>query len=300
MDNFKGMAWMTLAMLAFALADMFIKMTLDRLPIGQVLMIFGTGGALVFGVAARVQGARLLDPALWSGAVLARNGSEILGSVCFVIALAQIDLSLLSAIIQVNPLLVTLGAALVFGETVGWRRWLAIGIGLVGVLVMLRPGLDGGSAAALWALGAAVGLAGRDLATRAIPRRVSTLLLATWGFGAVTLAGAAMLATTGGAVWPDRGESSLLAGALACALVAYYAITAAMRVGEVAAVTPFRYTRLVFALVIAVLVFGERPDAWTLFGAAIVIATGLYTLAREARVRRDAAREGLSTPPAGR
>jgi drug/metabolite transporter (DMT)-like permease len=70
--------------------------------------------------------------------------------------------------------------------------------------------------------------------------------------------------------------------------VAIYSITAAMRVGDVAAVTPFRYTRLVFALVIAFFVFGERPDAWTLIGAAIVVASGLYSFWREAQVRRAA------------
>ncbi|MCU4653878.1 DMT family transporter [Roseibacterium sp. SDUM158016] len=288
MDNLKGMGWMTLAMLAFALTDMFIKLTVDRLPVGEVLMVFGIGGALVFGIAARAQGARLLSPMLWSGPVMARNASEIVGTVCFTLALSQIELSLLSAVIQANPLLVTLGAALFFGEKVGWRRWLAIGIGLLGVLVIIRPGVSGFEPATLWALGAVIGLAGRDLATRPIPREVSTLLLGAWGFGAVTLSGAVLLAISGGAAMPDRTEGFQLLGALLCALVAYYSITAAMRVGEVAAVTPFRYTRLVFAFTIAALVFGERPDHWTLVGAAIVIATGLYTFWREAQVRRAA------------
>jgi multidrug transporter EmrE-like cation transporter len=169
MDNLKGMGWMTLAMLAFALTDMFIKLTVDRLPVGEVLMVFGIGGALVFGIAARAQGARLLSPMLWSGPVMARNASEIVGTVCFTLALSQIELSLLSAVIQANPLLVTLGAALFFGEKVGWRRWLAIGIGLAGVLVIIRPGVSGFEPATLWALGAVIGLAGRDLATRPIP-----------------------------------------------------------------------------------------------------------------------------------
>ncbi|MGP1355144.1 DMT family transporter [Roseicyclus sp.] len=288
MDNLKGMAWMTLAMLAFALTDMFIKLTVDRLPVGQVLMVFGIGGAIVFGIAARAQGARLLSPMLWSGPVMARNACEILGTVCFVIALSQIELSLLSAVIQANPLLVTLGAALFFGEKVGWRRWLAIGIGLAGVLVIIRPGYAGFEPATLWAVGAVIGLAGRDLATRPIPREVSTLLLGAWGFVAVTLAGAVLLALSGGAAVPDRTEGFQLLGALLCSLVAYYAITSAMRVGEVSAVTPLRYTRLVFAFVIAALAFGEIPDGWTLIGAAIVIATGLYTFWREAQVRRAA------------
>lgn len=300
MDNIKGMAWMTLAMLAFALADMFIKMTVDRLPVGEVILFFGVGGALVFGIAARMQGANLASPAFLSKPVLARNASEILGTVCFVIALSKIELATLSSVIMSSPLLVTLGAAVILGEHVGWRRWLAIGIGMIGVLVILRPGLSGFEPAALWAVGAAIGLSGRDLATRPIPREISTLLLGCWGFLAAASAGAVLLILFGGAVMPDGTETAQLFGAQACALVAYYAITAAMRVGKIGVVSPFRYTRLVFAFIIAAVVFGERPDAATLIGAGIVIATGLYTFWRETAARRAVATSPLPTGRPGR
>ncbi|GAB5446571.1 DMT family transporter [Gymnodinialimonas sp.] len=283
MDNLKGMGWMTLAMLGFALADTFIKLTLGALPVGQVIAIFGFGGALIFGGWAAAKGERVVDPALFTGPFVFRLVSEVVGTMCFIIALASIDLSLLSAIIQANPLLVTLGAALFLGASVGWRRWLAILIGLFGVLVIVRPGLEGFDANSLWALGAAVGLTGRDLATRAISRDVSTLLLAGWGFAAAGVAGVLLLAFTGGAAVPDGLLALQLTGALIFALIAYYAVTAAMRIGDIPVVTPFRYTRLVFALILAFFVFGERPDIWTLIGAGIVIATGLYTLWREQR-----------------
>lgn len=285
MDNYKGMGWMTLAMLGFALADTFIKLTLGALPVGQVIAIFGFGGALIFGGWAAAKGERVVDPSLFTGPFVFRLAAEVVGTMCFIIALASIDLSLLSAIIQANPLLVTLGAALFLGASVGWRRWVAILVGLMGVLIIVRPGLDGFDVNSLWALGAAVGLTGRDLATRAISRDVSTLLLAAWGFAAAGVAGLLLLAVTGGATLPDGVLTLQLTGALIFAMVAYYAVTAAMRIGDIAAVTPFRYTRLVFALVLAFFVFDERPDMWTLIGAAIVIATGLYTLWRE-RVMR--------------
>ncbi|ABD54715.1 DMT family transporter [Jannaschia sp. CCS1] len=281
MDNLKGMGWMTLAMLGFALADTFIKLTLGALPVGQVIAIFGFGGALIFGGWAAAKGERVFDAALFTGPFVLRLGAEVLGTLCFIIALASIELSLLSAIIQANPLLVTLGAALFLGASVGWRRWVAILIGLLGVLIIVRPGLEGFDVNSLWALGAAVGLTGRDLATRAISRDVSTLLLAGWGFAAAGMAGLLLLAVTGGATLPGGLLSLQLTGALIFALVAYYAVTAAMRIGDIPVVTPFRYTRLVFALILAFFVFGERPDMWTLVGAAIVIATGLYTLWRE-------------------
>ena len=275
---------MTLAMLGFALADTFIKLTLGALPVGQVIAVFGFGGALIFGGWAAMRGEKVFDWSIFTLPFWLRLASEVVGTVCFVMALALIDLSLLSAIIQANPLLVTLGAAFFLGAKVGWRRWVAILIGLVGVLIIVRPGMAGFEVATLWAVGATFGLVGRDLATRAIPASVSTLLLAAWGFVAAGVAGLGILAVTGGVAMPDLNLSLLLAGALVCALVAYYSITAAMRIGEIAVVTPFRYTRLVFALILALAVFGERPDAPTLIGAAIVIATGLYTLWRERQV----------------
>lgn len=284
LDNLKGMGWMTLAMLGFAFADTFIKLTLGALPVGQVIATFGFGGAAIFGGWAAAKGERVFDPALFTRPFVLRLASEVVGTMCFITALAAIDLSLFSAIIQVNPLLVALGAALFLGAQVGWRRWVAILIGLVGVLIIVRPGLDGFDANSLWALGAAVGLTGRDLATRAISRTVSTLLLAAWGFLAAGVAGLLLLLVTGGTTMPDGLLTLQLIAALIFALIAYYAVTAAMRVGDIPVVTPFRYTRLVFALVLAFFVFNERPDMWTLIGASIVIATGLYTLWRERQV----------------
>ncbi len=286
MDNFKGMGWMTLAMLFFAITDAFIKLMLGAMPIGQVITTFSAGGALIFGVWAAARGERFFDRSLFTRAFILRLLSEVVGTVCVVAALATIDLSLFSAIIQANPLLVTLGAALFLGQPVGWRRLSAILVGLVGVMIIVRPGLTGFDAASLWAVAGVIGLTGRDLATRAIPRTVSTLLLAAWGFVGATIAGLLILAVQGSAAMPDGALALQMAGALACALVAYYSIAAAMRVGEIAAVTPFRYTRLIFALILALIVFDERPDLWTLIGAAIVIATGLYTLLRERKTAR--------------
>lgn len=281
MDNLKGMGWMTLSMLGFALSDTFIKLTLDAMPVGQVISIFGLGGALILAVWAKLAGARLFDPALASVPFAVRVLSEVFGTFCFVMALSSIELSLLSAIIQANPLLVTLGAAVFLGMAVGWRRLVAILIGLIGVLIIVRPGMEGFRPETLWAVGATFGLVGRDLSTRLIPNAVPTTVLALWGSVAAGLAGLLLFALGEAAVMPDRQMTFILGGALVCAMVGNLAITAAMRIGEIAVVTPFRYTRLVFALVLAYFVFGERPDLWTLVGAAIVIATGLFTLWRE-------------------
>jgi drug/metabolite transporter (DMT)-like permease len=289
MDNLKGMGWMTLAMLGFALTDMVIVFLSREMPVGQILFLFGLGGALVFGAVAKLNRHVWLSPVLLSRPVMLRNVAEAFATASVVTALALIPLSVLSAILQANPLLVTLGAALFLNERVGWRRWLAIGIGLVGVLIIIRPGTAEFDPALLIAVVAVIGLSLRDLATRPVPREVPTSLLASYSFATVALTGIAIMAVTGTLGLPRLELWAVTAAAVATGLVAYFAITAAMRIGDISAVTPFRYTRLVFALVIAVVVFDENPDAATLIGAGIVIATGLYTFWREGRVRRAAA-----------
>jgi len=282
-DNLKGMAWMTLAMLAFALTDMFIVFITDDLPVGQILFLFGLGGAVLFGLWARLQGHRWWTRTLLMRPVVVRNAAEILATGAFITALSLIPLSVLSSVIQANPLLVTLGAALFLGEKVGWRRWTAIVIGLIGVLVILRPGTDSFDPDILFAVLAAIGLSLRDLATRPVPKTVPTTLLASYSFAAVAFAGLVAMPLFGGAVIPDAATIGWVTAAIMMGMVAYFAITAAMRIGDISVVTPFRYTRLVFAFVIALMVFDEAVDVWTLVGVGIVIATGLYTLWRETR-----------------
>ncbi|WP_109666175.1 DMT family transporter [Roseicyclus mahoneyensis] len=286
MDNLKGMAWMVLAMLSFALTDMVLVFATRALPVAQVLVLFGIGGAVLFGIWARVQGHHWVSPVLLMRPVMLRNVAEVLATVSFVFALSLIPLSTLSAVIQANPLLVTLGAALFLGEKVGWRRWLAIGVGLFGVLLIVQPGAEGFDPNIWIAVAAAIGLSLRDLATRPVPRSVPTTLLASYSFGAVAIAGLAMLPFGAGWITPTPGMAFLVLAGVLMGMVAYFSITAAMRVGEISVVTPMRYTRLVFAFAIALVVFDERLDPLTLVGVAIVVATGLYSLWRERQARR--------------
>ena len=205
---------------------------------------------------------------------------------CFFFGIYHIGLAQATAIMDVNPLLITLGAALFLGEKVGPRRWSAILIGFVGVLIVLRPGMEGFVPAALFTVMGMLGFAGRDLATRAAPPVLSNMQLGIYGFAMLIPTGGAILAYTGGAAVPGTAAAGQLLAASAFGVAAYWGLTAAMRIGEVAVVTPFRYTRLIFALILGVLVFGERPDAATLIGAAIIIASGVYTLVRQRRARQ--------------
>lgn len=286
MDTLRGIAFMTLAMAAFALEDMFIKLLAARIPLSQILLFIGIGGGLAFATYARFRRIALVTQALWTPAVILRSISEMTGTLCFVLAISLLPLSTLASIMQAAPLIVTLGGALFLKEPVGWRRWSAIAVGFAGVLLILRPGLDGFDPLALVALAAAASLALRDLATRAVPRETPSLLLTTSGFAMVALAGLLMLPFGGGPILPDATGWLWLGGALVTGMAAYAAVTAAMRIGDLASVTPFRYTRLIFSISIGVIVFGERPDELTLIGAAIILVAGLYTILRARSVAR--------------
>lgn len=281
MENLRAIALMVLSMAGFAVEDMLIKYIALEMPTGQFLMLIGAGGALIFTLMAWKQGQAVLSADFLRPTIIIRNLGEVIGTLGFVTALVLTPLSSASAILQATPLAVTLGAALFLKEAVGWRRWSAILIGFGGVVAVIRPGLDGFQPASLFAVLGVIGLATRDVATRATPAEISSLVLSAHGFGMLVTAGAVLLWIRGGAIAPSAQGYSLLFAALIIGVSAYYALTLSMRLGDVAVVTPFRYVRLVFALFIGVTVFHEQPDVWTLSGAAIIILSGLYTFFRE-------------------
>ncbi|MEO0939763.1 MAG: DMT family transporter [Pseudomonadota bacterium] len=285
-DNLRGAGLMVLAMLGFAIEDAFIKALAGALPVGQIIGMLGLGGAAVLAVIMAVQGIPYWHSGLARPAVFLRNLGELIGTLGFVTAIALIPLSTASAILQVTPLLVTLAAALFLGEQVGWRRWTAILVGFAGVLLIIRPGLEGFDWLSLFAVQGAGGLALRDLMTRRIPPEASSMQLSLLAF--LTLIPAAALLLWVAAtpmVMPEGAQWALMGGAVCIGVLCYYFIVLAMRVGEISFVTPFRYSRIVFALVIGMAIFGERPDALTLLGCAVVVGSGLYMLGRERVVK---------------
>lgn len=279
-DNQRGAAYMTVSMAGFAIEDVFVKAAAQSLPLGQVLLTIGLLGMLVFAAMAARQGELVLPAAFLSRPMLIRSGFEITGRLFYGLAITLTALSTTSAILQATPLVVVAGAALVFGERVGLQRWLAVLAGFLGVLVILRPGAEF-SALSLLAVVGLLGFAGRDLATRAAPQGLSNRQLGALGFAMLTIAGAILLAVSGGARLPDLADLARLAAGTVFGMAGYNALTYAMRTGEVSAVTPFRYTRLLFAMVLAMALFGERPDLATWIGAALVVGSGVFALTRK-------------------
>jgi drug/metabolite transporter (DMT)-like permease len=297
-DNVKASLLMVAAMTFFAAQDVFIKGLSDGLSPGQLVLLIAGGVPILLAVAL-AQGQPVLSRALVDRAVAMRNLCEFATAICLVSALAAVELSLVTAIMQAVPLLVTAGAAVWFAEPVGWRRWTAIGVGLAGVLIVLRPGVAGFDPAMLWAVGGAVAMAARDLATRAVPRSVASVQLSLWAFAVLVPAGLILMALEPGPHrWPDAAGWAGVAAMVVLGLIAYAALVVATRIGDIAAVAPFRYSRILVALVFGALVFGERPDALSLIGIALIVGSGLYTLVREARLRRrPVAAPSPQTPP---
>ena len=272
---------MIFSMAAFAIADSFAKLATHALSSPQIILFLAVIGGVIYASLAIRAGQNLLSPLVLTPTIIIRNIAEACAATCMINALANADLSLVNAITQANPLLVVISAALILGENVGPRRWLAVLVGLGGVLLMLRPSTAGIEVGALWALGAAVGLATRDITARLAPPEASNLQLATWAMASLTIVSLILMVFDGKQppVTPQYAVYMIISALIMA--VAYYCVTAAMRTGEVSAVIPFRYSRLIFAFTIGVVFFGESLDALTVLGAGIVIASGLFILMRE-------------------
>lgn len=288
MHNLRASLMMVLAMAGFAAEDAVIKYLADFMPVGQILVAIGAGGAMAFALLAWRRGRRVFSRAALRGPVLLRNLSEMLGAGGVVLAISLVPLATVTAILQSMPLVVTLGAALFLREAVGWRRWSAILVGFAGVLIILRPGSVDFDPAALIAVVALLGLAGRDLATRLVPADVDSLQLSTWGFTMLVPAGLVLMAFGTAPVMPTPAQWLWLALAIGFGMIAYGALVAATRLGDISVTVPFRYTRLLFALFIGMLVFGEVPDGWTIAGSILVVGAGLFSFWREVWLQRQA------------
>lgn len=280
--NRLGALFMVAAMAGFAVEDAFLKAAAKSLPIAQVMVLFGAGGAMVFALWLRAKSQPLAPKEVVSRPMRVRVVFEIVGRLFFTLSLALTPLSSTTVILQATPLVVVAFAALVLGEQVGWRRWLAIVIGLAGVVLIVRPGGDSFSWLSMLAVAGMLGFAGRDLASRAAPASLSTAVLGLYGFLAIVVAGAAY-----GVIWeqvpfhtPPPMALLSVVGAVACGVFAYSALMRAMRTGEVSAVTPFRYSRLLFGVALGVVVFGERLDSWMLIGSALIVLSGLVIMVR--------------------
>jgi len=277
------------AMALFAVADSLIKLTAGQLSPAHTTLLLMGGGGVVFVALAVLRGERINPAEAFHPVLLARYAVELIGAFGMVMSLAYVPLSTVGAVLQASPLVVTLGAILVFKERVSWRRWSAIALGFVGVLMILRPGSDGFEWATLFPVMAMLGLSLRDLTTRATPPGIPTTSLATYTMAAALPVVILWCALTQETVLPKDVPWIPATGMVLLGALGYLLVTQGVRVAPLSVVTPFRYTRLLFLLFLGVVFFGERPDAWTLAGAALIVASGIYAMWRD-HVRAQEAR----------
>jgi drug/metabolite transporter (DMT)-like permease len=285
-DNLRGALFMTLGMAGFAASDVVTKGFAGEWNIGQLVFVRGLIAMVIVFAAAWPLGHLRPASHAFHRPVFLRGVGEVIGTFTFIIAIFNMPIATVSAIMQALPLAVTLGAAVFLAEPVGWRRLTAILVGFAAVLLIVRPGMDGFSIHSLAALGCIAGCTLRDLAARRIALATPSLFATLVTAIIVTLAGGALALFE---EWRPMTGSQMVRIVLASVflIAGYYFSIAAMRVGEIAFVSPFRYFVLIFSVIGAMIVYSEFPDAITYVGGAIIVATGIYSLWRE-QVRRNA------------
>jgi S-adenosylmethionine uptake transporter len=285
-DNTRGALLMIVSMLAFTVNDAAIKATSGEIPFFQLLFLRGVLSSLLIAAALWWLGHwRLPVPRADRRLIAMRSLSEIVATIFFLTALFNMPLANVIALLQMLPLTVTLAGAVVLREPVGWRRMVAIMIGFCGMLLIVRPGSSGFNVYTIYALLAVICVTFRDLSTRQMSPQVPSLVITfASSAGLTVLAALASLGKTW--VQPDWHLSGLIVLSALFIFAGYCSSVMVMRVGELSAVTPFRYTSLLWALLLGWLVFDEWPTALTFLGVVIVAATGLYTLYRESKLSR--------------
>lgn len=290
---------MTGSMACFTINDAFLKTLSADLPLFQAILLRGC-----------VTSAFMLALCLWLGQhrtrlsahdrtrIAVRTAAEAGAAWFFITALFHVDFANVAAIMQSLPLTITLAGALFLGDRVGWRRWAAILVGFAGVMLIVKPGGDGFTVYSVYVLASVACVTLRDIMARQVSADVPSILVATVAAVGVTLFSAV------GSLFVEwqplsTGTAGAVLGSALFVIGGYILSVQAMRIGEISFVAPFRYTSLVVALVLGVVVFGTFPDRLTMIGAAIVVATGLFTLYRE-RVTRLAAAKTSSLLLTGR
>ncbi len=285
-DNLRGAVLMLISMATFTCNDAVMKAVTQTLPLYESVALRGLAVLVLMLVVAQIQqgGVRLSVPREDLLPLVVRTVADIASTVLYLLALREMALADLSAILQALPLGVTLAAGLFFHERLGWRRLSAIGVGFVGVVMILRPGSGAFDIWSVVALASMLLIVLRDIVTRTFSAGIGSSTIAFYAAATITLTGFVLGV---GEEWrmPDLREAGLLLLSAGFLTAGYITAVATMRVGEISLIAPLRYTSLVWAIVLGLVIFGEWPDLWTWLGSALVVGAGLYTILREQSVK---------------
>jgi drug/metabolite transporter (DMT)-like permease len=285
-QNLRGIVFMLLSMVAFALADTLVKLASAFMTPPQVMFYLMSGGLVLFTLLTFTEREKFLNKAAFAPVVMIRYVAELVGMVGMIMALSQVPLSIVGAVTQAAPILVAVGAALLLGESVSWRRWTSICAGFLGVLIIIQPGAEGFDVSVLWAVLAMAGLAVRDLTTRIIPRDIGSASLATYTMMVSVPFSIGWTWLQGDSLFPPDINWWIILPMTSLGAIGYVLLIKSIRMAEVSVVTPFRYSRIIFLILLGVVVFGERPGLSVLAGAALVIASGIFIIWREQQINK--------------
>jgi drug/metabolite transporter (DMT)-like permease len=286
-DNVRGIVLMNVAMCTFNLSDALSKYATLSLPVGETIFLRAMIATVLMSVAIWIEGSWRQWRMLFDWRIVARAVSEIAATCLYQIALVHVPMANVSAVFQATPLAMTIAAAIFLGEKIGPRRWVAIGVGFVGVLVIVRPGLAGFEPMSILVLTSIAFVVLRDITTAKLSNEVPANLIALVATVSVGLFAPALIpfeeVISLQPVWimPDATTWAALAVAASGLLSGYLFLIAATRVAETSAIAPFRYALLVWAFLFGLVLFGDVPDTQTVIGALIVVATGIYSIRSE-------------------
>ena len=281
MENLRGIAFMVAAMATFSFGDVLLKIISLSLPIWQILIITGFGGGVLNFFILCLTKTPFFMPELREKAFLSRTMTDMLSALFFVWAIATTPLSSVSAILQTAPLIITLAAVLVYRETVQLGHWIAILFGFIGVLLILRPTSETYQPYAWLAVFATLCVALRDILTRAIADDIPSLTISTHSFFAVGFGGLIVLPFGAQFMLPSSRLWALLGAATFLGALANYMLILATRHGDASVIAPFRYSRLIFSMLLAIIVMNEQPPWQTWLGAIVILVSGCYIFLTE-------------------
>ena len=288
--NSKGIILMIISMASFAVGDTFVKISGAFLSPAQIMFFLIAGGLIIFAMIAKIKGENLLDSRAFSPVLLIRYLAEMIGLVAMIMGLTKIPLSVVGTVTQASPILVAAGAVFFFKEIVSWRRWSSIVIGFIGVVLVIQPGSQNLDYAVIWAVVALVAFSIRDLVTRLTPPDIPSASIATFTMIAAFPFTAAWVFFSGEKLFPPGIDWAVVSSMIILGSFGYLLLITSLRLGELSAIMPFRYSRIVFLLILGVLVFGERPTASMLVGAALILISGVYIMWREKVVKSGLAK----------
>ncbi|HIF88428.1 MAG TPA: DMT family transporter [Candidatus Thioglobus sp.] len=284
--NRLGIVLMITSMAFFTMADLFLKFSSEFVTTGQITLALGVGGTFMFWVLLKRKGETVFSSVFYEAPVILRTSGELVATLFIILALTYASFTSVAVILQTLPLLLTLCSFLFLKERVGVHRLSAILLGFGGVLLIIRPGTDGFDAYSLLAILAVVGMTMRDFGSRLVGSHISNERLAIFGTLGQIVLGIGLMAFEEGHSAPSLEVTLYLVGMVVFASVAILLVTKAMRTGEISAVSPFRYSRLFFGLLIGAFVLGETVDQMMIIGSAIIIFSGLYIWLRERKISR--------------